>query len=254
MNTPEGQTPPEESTQPRRRRSPPHLPAIRHDRLPHPYLLPDKIQTELRAIKARGHAPGFWVGETMGGTIISVESKLLRDRLLQVFERINGNPVPIQDLDIGEFVELSVEEGAVIRNIDLEDNFLELHIVWRNAGNALIVKLSLATDDDEVLSQGLIKIFATNSGLVASTRITRVDETPALKELLGRFTMQLDRQMLAYLQTLATQTNEPVHHIPEESNPKKIPGWEKKFGPMLAELGYEHLQPGKWKKIYQPKR
>lgn len=249
MNVPDANPASQPDNLPRKRRLPFNEAARRNRSIRPRFLMPDELHAEMQLFKKRTHTPGFQV---ISGTIttIQVESAALRQHLMRIFEQINGEPIPIAELNIEDFIDFDYLQDSRTQNIDLEGNNLELIIEFSRM-NMFHLVMTLVTDDD-VLCTGELKIINTPKGFIAETEVVRVDNTPELKEILGRCAMELDGRILRYIQILTNQTNTTITHSPSQPNPMRIAGWEKKFGPMLEEHKYTHVKRGKWEKIYTP--
>ena len=233
------------------KKRPPFNEAARRSRSIRPnFMMPDELSAEMQLFKKRTLTPGIQVITAGPIATIQVESAALRKHLMRIFEQINGEPIPVEELNIEDFIDFSYLQDSITQNIDLEGNILEMEIQFSRM-NMLHIVLTLMTDDD-ILCTGELKISQAPKGFVAETKVARVDNTPELKEILGRCTMELDKRILRYIQVLANQSNTTITHSPSQPNPMRIPGWEKKFGPILKEHKYTHIKPGKWEKVYAP--
>lgn len=215
---------------------------------PH-FLLPGGVRQEIQRLKgAKGfHSLTIHLGTT---PTITMTSEPLRRHIARMFEQINGDFIPVEQLHIEDLIDLDALKMERTQNIDFHGNRLELNI-YLSRKERFQLQLNLMADQD-LLTTGKIEIEGTPKGLMAKTQVVRVEQDPQLKKLLGEFSMKLHQKMLEYLQTLANMSGEPITHKAVANDPYRRKSWEAKFGPDLKGHGYARYMLGMWVKTYQP--
>ena len=209
-------------------------------------LSPEGLRLEINRIQRKQPALARY------GNQIVIHSASLRNRLLELVQPEEEDPVSFEELALQNLISMQMPTESVTRRIEIGQHTFEVDIDFEDGEREIRISCGLRKET-ALLMKGVVQVLKGTDGKNRSfTEIKHFINSPQVLELLSDFAKELHGKMFELVQALANQLEIEIFHTETYPNRAQLKEWEAYAVNQLAPNGFHRIQRGAWAKTYTP--